>query len=86
MHPGLQVLLQSRQRLPHPFPGSAVELISPILGRVTESFPSRVRTLDALQLATMIFLQENGQRVSLASYDENMTKAARALRLSLYEL
>jgi hypothetical protein len=33
----------------------------------------------------VVFLREIGQRVILASYDENMTKA-RALKIGLYKL
>lgn len=65
---------------------STVELISPVLVRALEPFPGKVRTLDALHLSTVVFLREIGQRVILASYDENMTKVARALKIGLYKL
>ena len=65
---------------------STVELISPVLARATEPFPAAVRTLDALHLSTIVFLRESGQQVYLASYDETMAKAARALKISLYKL
>ncbi len=65
---------------------STVEMISTILTRATEPFPGSVRTLDALHLATILFLQEGGQQLSLASYDENMTKVARALKIGIYKL
>ena len=63
-----------------------VELAPPVLARALEPFPSPVRTLDALHLASMEFLRTQGQVVRLASYDERLTAAARALRIPLYRL
>jgi len=37
--------------------------------RALELFPVGVQTLDALHLASLTFLQEQGQRVTLATYD-----------------
>ena len=53
-----------------------VELFRQVLVRATESFPMPVRTLDALHLASMDFLQKQGQRIRLASYDERLNAAA----------
>ena len=63
-----------------------IELISPILDRATEPFPTPIRTLDALHLSSLVFLAENGQDIELATYDTNMTKAARALGIRMYDL
>jgi len=63
-----------------------IELISPVLTRAIEPFPAPVRTLDALHLASLIFVTENGQEVELATYDENMTRAAKALEIKLYNI
>jgi len=63
-----------------------LELVSPVLVRVLEPFPIPLRTLDALHLATIVFLQEHGQDTKLASYDERMLKAARKLRIPIYPL
>ena len=63
-----------------------LELISPILTRALSPFPFAVRTLDALHLASMDFLLEQGQDAALATYDDRMLKAARRLRLPIYEL
>ncbi|MGH7795429.1 MAG: PIN domain-containing protein [Candidatus Binatia bacterium] len=63
-----------------------VELSSPVLTRALEPFPKPVRTLDALHLASMDFLQKQGQRITLASYDDRLINAARALRLAIYQL
>ena len=61
-------------------------LAPPVLARALEPFPSPVRTLDALHLASMEFLRAHGQIVNLASYDDRLRAAARALRIPLYKL
>lgn len=61
-----------------------VELSLPGLARALESFPKPVRTLDALHLASMDFVQRQGQNLTLASYDDRLLTAARALRFSIY--
>lgn len=63
-----------------------VELSPPVLARALEPFPRPVRTLDAIHLASMNFVRSQGQSITLASYDERMTTAARALRFSLFPL
>jgi predicted nucleic acid-binding protein len=56
-----------------------VEMAPPILARALEPFPAPVRTLDALHLASMLFLRDAGQTVQLASYDDRLSAAARKL-------
>jgi hypothetical protein len=63
-----------------------VELAPPVLTRALEPFPRPVRTLDALHLASIDFLRRQGQSVPLASYDQRMLSAARALRMPIYPL
>ena len=63
-----------------------VELAPPVLARALEPFPRPVRTLDALHLASMEFLRAHGQIVNLASYDDRLLAAARALKIPLYKL
>lgn len=63
---------------------SLVELLPEVLERALEPFPARVRTLDALHLATMEHLRRSGHEVVLASYDERLSPAARALGFALY--
>ena len=63
-----------------------VELSPPVLARALEPFPRPVRTLDALHLASMDFVRNHGQSITLASYDDRRINAARALRYSLYAL
>jgi len=60
-----------------------VELAPPVLARALEPFPRPVRTLDALHLATALFLRERRQEVELATYDERMAEAARAVGIRL---
>lgn len=56
-----------------------LEMLEPILERARDPFPTPVRTLDALHLSSLLFLQEQGARIRLASYDGRMVEAARAL-------
>ena len=63
-----------------------IELAPTVLVRALEPFPKPVRTLDAIHLASMDFLHKQGQAVTLASYDDRMMTAARALRFPIYQL
>lgn len=60
-----------------------LELSPPVLARALDPFPVPVRTLDALHLASIEFLRDHGQNVELASYDERLAAAARALNMPL---
>ena len=62
-----------------------VELAPPVLVRALEPFPVAVRTLDALHLSSIEFLRSRRQTIELASYDERLRAAARALAIPLYE-
>ena len=62
-----------------------LELMPPVLARAREPFPTSVRTLDALHLASIEFLRGQGQAVRLATYDQRMRKASRALSIPLYD-
>ena len=63
-----------------------VEMARPILERALEPFPSPVRTLDALHLASMEFLRRQGQQVTLASYDDRLVAAAKRMKFATVEL
>lgn len=63
-----------------------IELTPLVLARALEPFPTPVRTLDALHLATVEFLRGQGHRIELASYDERLLAAARALKFSIRAL
>lgn len=58
----------------------------PVLARALEPFPAPVRTLGALHLASIDFLRSQGQNVRLASYDERLPSAARALDTEVFAL
>lgn len=63
-----------------------LELAAPVLARALEPFPSPVRTLDALHLASIEFLRGLRQQVELASYDSRMLDAAGRMRIPLARL
>jgi predicted nucleic acid-binding protein len=63
-----------------------IELVPPVLARALEPFPFPLRTLDALHLASIDFLRTRGQTIELATYDDRLAAAARALRISLVAL
>lgn len=60
-----------------------IELSRVSLRRALEPFPIRIRTLDALHLATMDFIRGTGEIVQLASYDNRLLAAAEALGIPL---
>ena len=65
---------------------SLLELAPVVLSRALDPFPVSVRTLDALHLASCMFLRDRGQHVELASYDHRMVNAARALVIPVRDL
>jgi predicted nucleic acid-binding protein len=54
-----------------------------VLERALGPFPRPVRTLDALHLASVVFLREQGQEVAVATYDGRMAVAARAMGIAI---
>jgi hypothetical protein len=62
-----------------------IELAPSVLARALDPFPVPVRALDALHLASIEFLRTQRQAPRLASYDERLIAAARALGIPLYE-
>jgi predicted nucleic acid-binding protein len=58
------------------------EMSEAALATALEAFPVAVRTVDALHLATMEFLRNHGDSVTLASYDNRLLAAAQALGIS----
>jgi predicted nucleic acid-binding protein len=63
-----------------------IDLIREVLARARAPFPTAVRTLDALHLASASFLAGQGQRVAVATYDQRMLAAARDLGLEIHAL
>ena len=56
------------------------------LARALAPFPVALRTSDALHLATIDFIRETGEPVQLASYENRLIAAARALGIALAAL
>ena len=63
-----------------------VELVPAVLERALTPFSRPVRTLDALHLASADFLRREGVDLRLATYDERMAAAARAMKIRLFPL
>jgi hypothetical protein len=63
-----------------------IELAPPVLVRALEPFPTPVRTLHALHLASIEFLRAHAQSVTLATYDDRLTRAATSLGIPLFPL
>ncbi|MGH6981403.1 MAG: hypothetical protein ACREFC_09375 [Stellaceae bacterium] len=61
------------------------DLTADALSRALEPFPVHVGTLDALHLATVVFLRRADDELVLASYDNRLNDAATALGIPLYE-
>ncbi|MDZ7781215.1 MAG: PIN domain-containing protein [Gemmatimonadota bacterium] len=63
-----------------------LKLSEEVLERALDPFPTAVRTLDALHLASIVFLLEQGRDVALATYDSRQAKTARAMGIPMSEL
>ena len=63
-----------------------VEMSSDVLARAIDRFPKPVRTLDALHLASIEYLRKADVDVTLATYDQRMRTAARALKIPQFPL
>jgi predicted nucleic acid-binding protein len=63
-----------------------IELNEPALERALQPFPVRIRTLDALHLATIEFLRRQGEPVELATYDHRLVAAAEAVGIPIARL
>lgn len=63
-----------------------LELLPNVLARALDPFPTPVRTLDALHLASMAFLRERDGSLALASYDDRLVASAAALGIPIAAL
>ena len=65
-----------------------LELAPAVLARALDAFPGpgRLRTLDALHLASCVYLADHGQEVLLASYDRRMNGVAHLMDIPLFDL
>jgi len=62
-----------------------IELSPTVLKRALEPWPMPIRTLDALHLATALYLTEQNTKLTLATYDHRMAGAANGLGLAVVE-
>jgi hypothetical protein len=67
-------------RLPVP------EMLPRVLVRALDPFPVRVRTLDAIHLASAGFLRQQGQPVEVATYGDRMGRPAVKMGFELIPL
>jgi hypothetical protein len=63
-----------------------VEMTRSVLLRALAPFPTPVRTLDGLHLATAEYLYREDSSLELGSYDEDLKSAATALGIPLAEI
>ena len=63
-----------------------LELSRPVLARALEPFPAPLHTLDALHLASIEFLRNQGQTVRIASYDNRILAVAKRMRVEAVRL
>jgi hypothetical protein len=63
-----------------------IEMEQPVLARALRPLPAPLRTLDALHLATMDYLQASGEQIELASYDGRLLATARVLGIAIAPL
>ena len=65
---------------------AVLEMVPAVLSRALGPFRAPVRTHDSLHLASIEFLRSQQQQVELATYDIQMSKAARSLGIGLVSL
>jgi uncharacterized protein len=63
-----------------------LQLDMTVLARALEPWPTAIRTLDALHLASADYLRRQGEPVEIASYDNRLLAAACALGIPLAAL
>ena len=63
-----------------------VDLEAPTLVRALQPFPLGVRTLDAIHLATVDYLSNQGLDVEVATYDRRLAEAAKAMGFKLADV
>lgn len=62
------------------------EMTEEVLERALASFPVSLRTLDALHLATAVYVRAGRPDLRLATYDHRLAEAATAIGLPLVDL
>lgn len=61
-----------------------IALDSVILGRAADPFPTLLGSLDAIHLASALLAREEFEGLTLATHDDELAIAARAVGLSVY--
>ena len=56
-----------------------------VLNRALEPFPTAIKTLDALHLATALYFKAGYPELSMATYDQRLAMAAKALKFKLVD-
>lgn len=62
-----------------------LELEASVLARLRAPLPVAVRTLDAIHLASVLFLAEHQSGTRLATYDRRLAHAAEAYEVTTFE-
>lgn len=62
------------------------EMERQVLARALEPWPTPLRILDALHLATADYLRQQGEPIELASYDHQLIAASRAIGIPVTAL
>ncbi|MEZ4423522.1 MAG: type II toxin-antitoxin system VapC family toxin [Gemmatimonadota bacterium] len=65
---------------------SLIDLSDALVRESFESLPKGLRTLDALHLASALFLRDQGVDVRIATYDGRLAAAASEMGFGLYPL
>lgn len=63
-----------------------LDLSRDLVARALDPFPAPLRTLDALHLASAHFLATQGVDLRIATYDDRLHAAARAMGFRIYSL
>jgi predicted nucleic acid-binding protein len=62
------------------------DMSRPVLERALAPWPTPMRTLDALHIATLEYLRRGGEEIELATYDHRMIATAMALGIAVAAL
>jgi len=62
------------------------EMERQVLARALEPWPTPLRTLNALHLATADYLRQQGEPIEFASYDNQLIAATRAIGIPVAAL
>jgi predicted nucleic acid-binding protein len=63
-----------------------IELIPEVIDRTRDRWPIPVRTLDAIHLASALFLIKEGVDLEIATYDKRLRDAAKKLKIKIHPL